>query len=928
MIAFGPFAEKEMNFSEIENGLHMVYGDNEAGKSTSLRALIALLYGFEHRVQDDWMHPTNKLAVAGELALDSGETIRFTRFKRRKNDLIDDDTGEPFAQSLLDHYLAGMTKDDFKNAYGISHEALREGVESVLASGGELGQTLFTAASGLNVLKEVMGRLEEKQSALFAPRAQKASINAGVSLLTEHRRKIREVSVAHTQWKRISEKLERLEKSEKRIEARLSELNKIIGTNTRYRDALKIVTGLQQAEQELAALASIPQLPEDFPQRRIQAQAAIRESRQARDDLLAELNSIIAQMEKISVDERIIADQELIETLAGEIQVHIKAAADSRTQRAKIHQCNREAEAALKLLHHDLSLEAAASLRLSKPAENTLRRLSNRYSRLEQAADTASKELLMVNVRMESVRGRLAQTGRPVDTGALQSCLERVSEQGNLALQLSDARSEAHLIFSRISKELDALGLWRGDLDAFEKLAMPTEQSMRQHAGRREQLSLNLAHLENAIQRNADDIQAKKREYEKMTRGRVLPDSEDLEASRQLRDQGWRSVRLVWLEGAEPDQNFLSRFPEQAGLAEAYEESVRQADDTADIMHAEAQAIAVARTLQGQIVELEQSHENMVAQRDALLQRQAQVETQWQKLWRPLGINALSPAEMIEWSARANEIRHAAMTYHEKAAKQAQLEMSVERTDADLRAAFDRLGTEVPEGISHAALVELARRTIRENEALTRQCEELESRQRELEDRKNQILKQIEEIDKDRHDWSRLWEAAMLPLKLTRTTTPEEAMDYMDALDAVFTKLDEGAAARQRIEAMDRNRRAFQEKVQRTTDHLAPQLNGLEPEKAAGVLNDLLADNLQRRQQFQLLDTHLRKTKEQIGKEKEKMAGNQEILRQLCVEASTADPEKLPDVERQSRQKFQVSVQAATIRERFADKPSRAWTPM
>ena len=42
MIAFGPFAGKELNFSETENGLHMVYGDNEAGKSTSLRALIAL----------------------------------------------------------------------------------------------------------------------------------------------------------------------------------------------------------------------------------------------------------------------------------------------------------------------------------------------------------------------------------------------------------------------------------------------------------------------------------------------------------------------------------------------------------------------------------------------------------------------------------------------------------------------------------------------------------------------------------------------------------------------------------------------------------------------------------------------------------------------------------------------------------------------
>ena len=286
MLAFGPFTDKYFDFSQTKNGLHVVYGENEAGKSSSLRALIAWLYGFPHRVTDDWRHDTNKLAVGGELALNDGAILHLTRFKRRINDLIDDDTGKPFEQSALNQHLAGKSKADFENAYGISHDSLRRGVESVLAVHGELGQTLFTATSGLSVLKDVLTGLDEKQSKLFAPRAHKAAINAGISKLADHRKKIREVSLSHTQWKKMKKELEQLEDRKQQIEARLSALTRTIGTMTRYRDALNYVTRFQEVEAELETLASVPELSEDFTQQRIQVQAAIKQYQSQKKRLL------------------------------------------------------------------------------------------------------------------------------------------------------------------------------------------------------------------------------------------------------------------------------------------------------------------------------------------------------------------------------------------------------------------------------------------------------------------------------------------------------------------------------------------------------------------------------------------------------------------------------------------------------------------
>jgi uncharacterized protein YhaN len=47
--AFGPFTDRTLEFDSRKPGLYIIFGPNEAGKSSSLRALKALLYGFPER---------------------------------------------------------------------------------------------------------------------------------------------------------------------------------------------------------------------------------------------------------------------------------------------------------------------------------------------------------------------------------------------------------------------------------------------------------------------------------------------------------------------------------------------------------------------------------------------------------------------------------------------------------------------------------------------------------------------------------------------------------------------------------------------------------------------------------------------------------------------------------------------------------------
>ncbi|MBW2228171.1 MAG: AAA family ATPase [Deltaproteobacteria bacterium] len=275
LLAYGPFTDKVLDFSGKDFGLHVVYGLNEAGKSTALRALVGLFYGFGHIVEDDWLHDYNKLAVGASLDFLDGEVLNLSRYKRRKNDLINDDTGEPFEQGKLDLHLGKMGRENFEHAFGISHYSLRQGVESVLAAGGDLGHALFAATSGLNTLKQVMVKLESKHNLLFTPRKKTATINAGISQLNKLRKEQRDASASHRQWKLMKSRFDDLQRQEKEVIKRLSELTAEISLFARYRDALKYVTKLDKLQNDLKDIGPVPELPLNFRERRIEAQVEI-----------------------------------------------------------------------------------------------------------------------------------------------------------------------------------------------------------------------------------------------------------------------------------------------------------------------------------------------------------------------------------------------------------------------------------------------------------------------------------------------------------------------------------------------------------------------------------------------------------------------------------------------------------------------------
>jgi uncharacterized protein YhaN len=202
LLAFGPFTGTSLDLSAGEHGLHIVYGPNEAGKSTTLRALRALLFGIESRSADDHLHSYNDMRIGATLRFANGETLKVVRRKGNKNTLRDGNDADPIDADVLTKDLGHIDESAFVMRFGLSHQALVEGGQAITDGKGDLGEALFAAGAGIAHLAKLQAKLRESAEALYKPQGRVPPINAALGKYNEATRSLRTIQLSADDWLR------------------------------------------------------------------------------------------------------------------------------------------------------------------------------------------------------------------------------------------------------------------------------------------------------------------------------------------------------------------------------------------------------------------------------------------------------------------------------------------------------------------------------------------------------------------------------------------------------------------------------------------------------------------------------------------------------------------------------------------------------
>ncbi|MDB5473045.1 MAG: hypothetical protein JWP99_348, partial [Devosia sp.] len=165
---YGKFTDYSIDLGAARPGapdLHIVYGLNEAGKSTALSAYLDLLFGIEERSRYNFLHPYPSMQVGGLLEFD-GRDHRLLRVKQRTNSLLDG-RGQAVNEAVLSVPLAGLTRDAYRTMFSLDDQTLEEGGNAIIASKGDLGELLFSASAGLADLGTILAGVKDDADRIY-----------------------------------------------------------------------------------------------------------------------------------------------------------------------------------------------------------------------------------------------------------------------------------------------------------------------------------------------------------------------------------------------------------------------------------------------------------------------------------------------------------------------------------------------------------------------------------------------------------------------------------------------------------------------------------------------------------------------------------------------------------------------------------------
>ncbi len=260
---YGHFRDRVLDLSAGTHGVHVIHGANEAGKSTALRAILALLYGFPKQSPDDFLFAYKDLRVGARIQASDGRAFDLVRLKRDKNSLLDAD-GRPVGDGVMAALLTGIDKPVFERVFGLDQKRLRDGGEELARGGGVLAESLFAAGLGLSEIRRLRDALEADAEELFAPRATTKVINVLTTRAEQLRAEADAAALPAAEHAARERRLATARERADRIGAEIDALDMAIGRIGRRMRARPKFEDLDATERELVELADVPDLPESF----------------------------------------------------------------------------------------------------------------------------------------------------------------------------------------------------------------------------------------------------------------------------------------------------------------------------------------------------------------------------------------------------------------------------------------------------------------------------------------------------------------------------------------------------------------------------------------------------------------------------------------------------------------------------------------
>jgi hypothetical protein len=559
--AFGPFTDTVLDFGSGD-GLHVVYGPNEAGKSSSLRALSSLLYGIHERTSDNFLHPNDRLLVGGTLVNGRGERLSLLRRKRRKDDLLDS-AENPLPEEALAPFLCGVERDAFLMLFGIDHERLIAGGREILAQEGHIGRALFAAGTGVSSLRTISQDLAREAEELFKARGSKGSLNQAIAAFRDQLRKKKEAALSGSEFGKHTKALEHAQKDLERLTGRLRDAAAEKRKLERLLRALPELAGLDALRNDLAGLGDVPVLPEDFPDRRVEVQNRAREIAIQLRETVEQLQNVRERLGAISPGRTTLDHGHAIDSLVKGLERYAKNGLDRPVLDGKRRQLKRDAGDILRLARPDVPLEEVERLYPVLTNRKALLEAGSRERLLVQELQQAGRMAEQLEKEFETARDALSSFPEEITLEGLEVAVRESRRLGMIDAEILESSTALDTEWSSCSREWARQRVCGCAIDALPSLSIPLSATLTRFADRFARHASEVDLLARDRQDSCREQERLALELRTMELANEVPTEAELRAVRERRDKGWSLLRRQWIGGEDVQQESRDLDPDR-----------------------------------------------------------------------------------------------------------------------------------------------------------------------------------------------------------------------------------------------------------------------------------------------------------------------------------------------------------------------------
>ena len=580
---YGGYAARSLTIPEGA-GLSVIYGPNEAGKSTCLEAISDFLFSIPPNTARGSLFGYDGMRISASMRMANDRLISFKRRKGRGRTLADAD-GTALDEAALAPVLGAITRDRFGTLFGLNHETLRAGGERLLQADGDIGRLIVEAGGGLRTLLARLDAINDEAGRLFDGRRSSArAFYQHLDAFDKADRAVRESQFtretyehARKQTQAATAKLNGLRDERLTLAARVARTDRTIRVAPRLRELDELTTSLD-------AFADVADLPPDFAARVRAAATALNGAESGLQSATERRDRLQVRIDGLAVSPELVAAETRIRD-AAELSIHVsKARGDRANRQTEIDQ----GEAQLVALRRMLGIAADADLAAILPAREAtdkVRALLTAATERRPAQSAARARAAEIAETIGTKQARLTELegGRfhiPLETTSLQFSGAAAQKAG-----LDARRKSLDADLRRITEGAVALGV--GMMEELQALACPSPDLVRTEQAARDVLENQRAEHERIKRQAVRDVATGQADIEALEAAGIVASDEAVREARASRSLQWSPIRAAFVAGTASGTE-----PDRRQAAEAYDATLAGADGLADRRADEAERAA------------------------------------------------------------------------------------------------------------------------------------------------------------------------------------------------------------------------------------------------------------------------------------------------------------------------------------------------